>query len=77
MMNLRNGMLLVIACIFSNSGPTFKIHITNSGLFVITPFTQTGANFLKTPILFPHNDKSIFISLNPSFGLSVCLNRFI
>ena len=61
---------------FSNSGPTFKIHITNSGLFVITPFTQTGANFLKSPILFPHDNKSTFISLNPITN-NIPLRKFI
>ena len=60
----------------SNSGPTFKIHIAKLELFVITPFTQTGANFLKTPILFPHNNKSIFVSLNPITN-NIPLHKFI
>ena len=55
---------------------TFKIHIAKSGLFVITPFTQAGANFLKTPILFPHNYKTIFVSLNPITN-NVPLHKFI
>ena len=68
--------LAYLPIFFSNSGPTFKIHITNSGLFVITPFTQTGANFLKTPILFPHNNESTFISLNPITN-NIPLRKFI
>ena len=70
------SQLAYLPVFFSNSGPTFKIHITNSGLFIITPFTQTGANFLNTPILFPHNNESTFISLNPITN-NIPLRKFI